>query len=550
LVHHLRRVESLYADLFEDAPSLSIEGEVAGNLIFTGAEDDPDTLKTIAGLGFSHPASVSATIRNWHRGHRRATQTLRARQLLTELIPVILSAFGRTLDPGAAFAKFDDFLAGLPAGVQLFSMFRARPELLELLADVLGSAPRLAEHLARNPSALEGLLDVSIAAPLPPVAELKADVAHTLGHADGIQDVLDLARRWANDYKLRTGVQVLRNIVDCDQAAFDLSDIAEAALDGLIPHITNEFARVHGRIPGSEMAVVALGKLGSREMTPTSDLDLIFVYDHKGADGSDGEKPLAPTRYFARLSKRIINAVSAPTAEGKLYDIDMRLRPSGNAGPIASSFEAFAKYHEEKAWTWEHMALSRARVIAGDGALGAKISDVITKTLTAPRDAGQLRDDVIDMRTRLEREFHTESPWDTKYVRGGLVDIEFIVQYLQLKHAAARPDILSTNNHDTLKRLEAAEILAPHVAAELGDALFTWHAVQMVLRLTVDSAYRNLDAAALPESLKAVLARAARCDDFTALTSHLAGISENVLGHFNRIFELPDDGRNAAARPT
>jgi glutamate-ammonia-ligase adenylyltransferase len=539
LLHHLRLVETHYADLFEETPDEFAPAGIPGNLLFTGEDDDPDTLKTLSGLGFAAPSKVSATIRAWHRARRRATQTLRARQLLTELMPVILVALGKTPDPDATFAKFDDFLSALPAGVQLFSMLRARPELLDLVAEVLGTAPRLADQLNRNPQALEGLLDASFAEPLPDAAALTADLGEFLDRARDYEELLDLARRWANDLKLRVGIQLLRNVVDGEQAARNLSDIADAALSCLVPRVEADFAATHGRVAGSGLVVLALGKLGSREMTPTSDLDLIFVYDHEDVPASDGAKPLSPGPYFARLSQRIIGAVTAATPEGKLYDVDMRLRPSGSAGPIASSLEAFRRYHEDKAWTWEHMALSRARTICGPEELRGKVEGEIARALTAPRDTGALVRDVADMRARIDREFGTDFVWETKYVRGGLVDIEFAVQFLQLRHAKDHPEILSPNNREALDRLATAGVIDAGLAAEFTSALDLWHAVQAILRLTIQGFFKKERQGEVPDALKTVIARAAGAQDFATLETRLHETASRIHNRFIELIEAP-----------
>ena len=217
----------------------------------------------------------------------------------------------------------------------------------------------------------------------------------------------------------------------------------------------------------------------------------------------------------------------------------MRLRPSGAAGPIASTFEAFRRYHDEKAWTWEHMALSRARVICGPTRLRERVEGIIYKTLTAPRDGSTLLRDVADMRARIDREFGTDFVWETKYVRGGLVDIEFIVQYLQLANAHEHPEILSTNNQEALAHLERAGILAPDKARELADALKLWHEVQAILRLTIQGFFRKEREREVPEALKRVIARAANEHDFETLEARLRETARCIHNHFVELIEAP-----------
>lgn len=538
LTHHLKRVEGHYARLFEDSPALTAANAAGGDLIFTGIEDDPGTLATLRRLGFEEPSVVSQIVRGWHHGRYRATRTERARQILTELMPGLIAAFGATPDPDGAFRRFDEFLAALPSGVQLFSMFHANPNLLTLVADVMGGAPKLSTHLARNPSAMDAVLSPDFFHPPPPVEELRRDLDGSLAEARDFQDVLDLCRRWTNDRKLQAGVQALRGLIDWTQAGAALSDVATVVLAALQRSVVDEFAKMHGRLEGAGWVIVAMGKLGGREMTPTSDLDLIFVYDHAAdATASDGRSPLDPGRYFARLSQRMINAITAPTAEGKLYEVDMRLRPSGNSGPIASHISAFVAYHENEAWTWEHMALTRARVITGDPGLAARVETVIAKTLTAARDPGKLRTDVADMRRRIAREHKAASAWDVKYIAGGVVDIEFVAQYLQLLNAHCSPEILSTSTREALARLCRVGALDSADADTLTNALRLWQAMQSMLRLSLDRDANLADADAMPEALKQALARAASEPDFQRLVVRMGETAAAAHAIFERIVD-------------
>ena len=538
LERHLRRVEARYAALFEDSPALTAAGETGGDLIFTGIEDDPGTMETLRRLGFAAPSTVAQIVRGWHHGRYRATRTERARQILTELMPALLSAFGRTPDPDAAFTRFDEFLAALPSGIQLFSMFHANPNLLSLVADVMGGAPKLSTHLARHPSAMDAVLSPDFFNPPPGAAALGAELGQALAEARNFEDILNASRRWANDRRLQVGVQALRGLIDWTQAGAALSDIATVAIVHLQRAVADEFAKVHGRIVGGQWVVLGMGKMGGREMTPSSDLDLIFVYDHAAEAGpSDGKTPLDPGRYFARLAQRTINAITAPTAEGKLYEVDMRLRPSGTSGPIASHISAFVKYHAEQSWTWEHMALTRARVVAGDAALSARVEAVIAATLTAARDPGTLQRDVAEMRARIEKEHRAASLWDVKYLRGGLVDIEFVAQYLQLRHAHGAPQVLHTSTREALAQLGAAGFLDSRDADILQGALRLWQSMQGMLRLTLDGDVRAEDHTALPEALKQGLARAASEPDFTRLVLRMEETAQDSYAVNQRIIE-------------
>ncbi len=533
LRHTLERVEDHYAHLFEDAPDLASDG----NLVFTGGEDDPDTIETISRMGFNNPKAVSATIRGWHHGRVRATRSTRAREMLTELVPALLRAMAQTANPDAAFMKFNEFLTRMPAGVPLFSMFYQNPHLLDLVAEVMGDAPRLAEHLSRHPNQLESVLETGFFDPPAAAEELSVDLDRTLAQARDFGDALDLCRRWTNDHRFQIGIQTLRKLLVPEAAAQALTDVADTVLSRLHPRVEQEFARTHGHLPGAGVAIVALGKMGSREMTATSDLDLIFIYEvPEDVTESDGPKPLSPSVYFARLTQRMINALTVKTPEGVLYEVDMRLRPSGNAGPIASSLEAFERYHEEMAWTWEHMALTRARVVSGPPDLAGRVRAVIRHTLSRRRDPDRLLRDVAEMRERMAREHRGDSPWDVKYRPGGLVDIDFLAQYLLLRHAAGHHDILVTQTASMIDRLAKAGALAPQEADDLTEALRLWTAIQAILRQTVEGRF---DAEAAPPGLREALLRAADAPSFGALVERMEDAAARVRAIYDAIIATP-----------
>jgi glutamate-ammonia-ligase adenylyltransferase len=376
-----------------------------------------------------------------------------------------------------------------------------------------------------------------------------------LARARDFEDTLDRSRRFANDHKFKVGMQILKGTLDCDAAGAALTDLADVVLAALFDRVRAEMESRHGRIgagPGTDrrraMCVVALGKLGGREITENSDLDLLFLYDDPvaGTDAdagarSDGPRPLAASQYFARLSQQLITAVSAPTAEGKLYDVDMRLRPSGNAGPIATSLAAFERYQAASAWTWEHMALTRARVVAGPDDLGAHAAAAIRTALTVPRDADKLRAAVLDMRARLARGHPPASLWDVKYADGGLIDVEFIAQYLQLLHAHRKPEVLDTNTGTALARLEETGAVTPEDAKCLIRAGRLWRTIQGMLRFTYEGVF-NEEAA--PAGLRLALARAAETPDFEALKAEMNDTARRVRAIFTRL--IGDPGTTAA----
>ena len=533
LVKRLQTVEGHYARLFEDSPSLAS----SGNLVFTGGENDPETVATIAAMGFAGADTVCATIRGWHHGRIRATRSTRARELLTELTPSLLQALAATSNPDDAFLRLDEFLSRLPAGVPVFSLFYSNPSLLELVAELMGNAPKLAEHLARHTTQLDAVVAPSFFEPPLPADKLVEDLDKALNEAGDIQEVLDVSRRWAADHKFQVGVQTLRNMLEADRAARAFSDIADAVLTSLCPKVEDELARANGRVEGGQWVILAMGKMGGHEMTATSDMDLILIYDCPDpAPESVGGRPMAASAWFARLTQRIVNALTAKTAEGTLYEVDMRLRPSGNSGPIATSLVSFDRYQQESAWTWEHMALTRARVVCGSPELAAKVSAIIHRTLTAPRDTDTLVADVADMRERMAREHKAANRWEVKHLRGGLVDIEFTAQWLQLHHGAGHPDILACNTRDVLERACAAGLISRGDHDSLVEAWRLWSAVQLVLRQTLAGAF---DEATAPQGLKEVMARATGLIDFKTLVDRMDDCAKAAHEVFERLVGTP-----------
>ena len=533
LTAQLTAVESVYARLFEEAPSLS----APGNLVFTGAEDDPETLKTLRGLGFADPTAIATIVRAWHHGRYRATRSARARELLTELVPALVAAFGATPNPDSAFLRFDEFLGRLPAGVAFFSLFYNNPGILSLVAEIMGAGTRLADAVARRPLLLDAVLTANFFDPPPPRAELAKELEAMLDRASHYEELLDLARRWVGDRKFQIGVHLLRHRLDGESSGAAYADIAETALAALLPRVAADFATSHGVLAGGALVVLALGKLGSREMTATSDLDLVVIYDvAEGAEMSDGARPLSAAAYYARLAQRYINALTAPTSEGALYEVDMRLRPSGSSGPLATSLAAFRRYHDEAAWTWEHMALTRARIVAGPPQLSGAVAGAIAAVLTRPRDPDRLVVDVDDMRRRIADERRDPPIWHVKHVRGGMVDIEFIAQYLQLRAAAATPGVLDVNTIAALKKLGAVGALAPDAATGLVAALTLWRDVQGLLKLTAEEPFDEM--AATP-SLRALLAAGAGSVDFPALKADMEAAARRALAHYETIVAQP-----------
>ena len=532
----LLTVERHYAALFEREPDLG-GGSI---LVFTGTGEDPETLKTLGGMGFKEPSAISGRIRAWHHGHIRATRSTRARELLTELTPALLTSLQNQPDRDAAFRLFDEFLTGLPSGVQLFSLLRANPELLNLLADVMGAAPRLAYHLSRNVDLFDAMLTPDFFERLPDRSALAAELATHLRDSRDLEDTLDICRRWAHGRQFQAGLQILSGIARAEVAARTLADIAEVVITCLLPAAQRRMAAQHGVIPGGAFVVLGLGKLGAHELTVGSDLDLVFVYEAPADAHSDASRPLPAATYYARLGQRLVSNLSAKTAEGTLYEIDMRLRPSGNAGPIATTAANFAQYHAETAQPWELQALTRARVVAGDPDLAARVAAGIWANLARPRDLPALARAIRAMRERIFKEHGSGQAWNLKHAPGGLVEIEFAVQHLKLAHAHACPGLRHTAMRETLAVIAQAGLLAADRVQELAHAHALHQALQAVLRLSTSDRFEPKTA---PPRLLDALVRAAALAlegepppaDFAALERRLVESQRAVRQIFDEL---------------
>ena len=528
VVSTLETVQRHYLRLFEASAPLA---STKGSLVFTGVEDDPETIVTLKDLGFDDPSHIAGAIRGWHHGRIRATRSARARELLTRLVPILLDALAESADPDAAFAQFDRFVSRLPGGVQLFSMFLANPHLLHQVATICGSAPRLADYLARSPRVLDALIDPGFLTTLPSREELDRSLGQQLAAAMDYEASLDAARRFAKEQIFRVGVQVIEGTASAEQAGPAFAAIAESVITGLLATTENELATSAGHVPGGAFSVIAMGKLGGRETTADSDLDLIFVYDApEAADASDGAKPLAVSVYYGKLAQRLIGALTVPTSEGVLYEVDMRLRPTGNKGPVAVSLESFARYHAGEAWTWERMALTRARVVCGSDAIRARVEAVLTEALANTQPQEQIKADAAEMREKLAAQFPGKNRWDLKFAPGGLVDIEFIAQTLQLTQAQRR--LFDTNTVAALQKLSDAKALSAADAQTLISTARIENALTQVLRIAVDGTLKPEEASS---GLKALLARAAGTRDFETLEASLADAQSRVRGIFNRL---------------
>ncbi|PWR23741.1 bifunctional [glutamine synthetase] adenylyltransferase/[glutamine synthetase]-adenylyl-L-tyrosine phosphorylase [Zavarzinia compransoris] len=533
LLFHLAAIQRRFSALFaaEDAADpASLRNHLP--------EAEAALSQRLAEAGFQEPAKAAGLVIGWRVGRYRCFRHERARALVEGIAPVLLQAFARTAEPDVALLRFDQFLSRLPAGVQLFSLLDANRALLDLLAEIMGAAPLLAELLARRPGLLDAVVGGEALRPLSEAEALRADMETALCDVTDYQDLLDAVRRWTADKRFAVGIQLLRGLIGHEAAGQALTLVAEAGIERLTAAVAGQFAEAHGDIPGGGFAVLGFGKLGGRELTVTSDLDLVFVFSvPDGTIGSDGGKPLTPGLYYTRLGQRLISALSALTAEGSLYEVDMALRPAGSKAPLVPTLKGFDDYYRGEAWTWEHLALTRARLVVSTSEMfGAAVTRTLDTLKHLKRDPARVFGDIAAMRGRMDKDRPARSRWDLKLCPGGLVDIEFIAQALLLAAAPGLPAPLPTGTGAMLDLLGAQGLLPAADALPLRRGLGLAAGLAAMLRLTAGDGF---DPEHAPAPLKALLARHAGVADFAAVEAALDAARPPVRALFGRLIGDP-----------
>ncbi|MEM9317602.1 MAG: glutamine-synthetase adenylyltransferase [Pseudomonadota bacterium] len=458
-----------------------------------------------------------------------ALRSERGQAIFDRLRPELLSRLIGSARPDEALANFDGFLRGLPAGVQLFSLFEANPTLIDLIVDISATTPGLSRYLSRHSSVLDAVLAGEFFAPWRGAAELGAELTAALAGLD-YEAALDAARRWQKEWHFRVGVHLLRGLIAAPEAAAQYSDLAEAVVATLWPLAQAEVARRHGPAPGKGGAVVAMGSLGSRDMAAASDLDLLVIYEAARIEASDGPRPLHPRAWYAKATKALVAAISAPTAQGVIYAVDMRLRPSGRQGPVATGLGAFRDYQRHEAWTWEHLALTRARAIAGPAELGRQIEAVRLNVLAERRDRAAVLVDTAAMRQRLSQAGRQGDGIAVKPGPGGMQDIALLAQAGAL--------LAGSHARDATGQIAAAQatgLIDAAAADALSRAAALFGAISQGSQLLGD---RPLAPEAMGAGGRDFLARLAGASDWEALLSQSASAraeAQAIIAH-----ALPD----------
>lgn len=497
--------------------------------------------------GYADVRSVLNTVNKWMQGKYRAVQTNRAKKLVQSFLPTLLHEFAQSPKPESVIARFDRFLEQLPAGVQLFSMLQANPGLFKLLGRILGLAPALADTLSKQPSLWDAMLEPDFFDPLPDVDILSDQLKIYMQQCKDYQDILDYIRRWTHEKKFQVAIQTLEGIANIAESGPALTAIADTAIKALLPMVQEEFAQKHGSFSSGGLAMLAMGKYGGKELTFTSDLDVVFLYSVDDMTAlSDGARPLSPSAYYSRLAQQSITAITALTSEGRLYEVDTRLRPSGNQGPLVVTLKTFQDYYSKAAWTWEHMALTRARIVYAPKDLSSPLMDTIYTTLSSGRDTDKLKRAVQKMRAMLFREFGSELIWNIKHTRGGLVDMEFIVQFLLLKHGGTEPSLFVPILPKAVKKLHDQAILTTPQSETILQSHHIQQTIQSILRISV--AHHPKSSNDIPAALKAILLQVLNVQTFADVEDTLLQAQKalhavyiDLIGDYLSPEEIPKD---------
>ena len=524
-LHGLTDADALIATI---APITAVVAAVYDRMVDAGGSEGPRLAdeglpleEQLTDLGYADPVAVMQRLARWRSGKIRAIRSPSARDAFEAVLPAIMAALAQAPDSDRAIARFDNMIEAMPSAINVFRLLEARPGLLQLVADILSYAPTLADDLGRQSRYLDALIDTS-AMHLPgDVSALQDAMQRRIGNAD-YQSTLDIVRDYVGEKRFALGVQLIEGRSDALAISQAYAHLAEASLETLTTATLAEFEKAHGKIPGGELIILALGRLGGEALTHASDLDIILLFSGDHLAESDGPRSLGATQYFNRLAQRVIAAMSVATASGALYEIDTRLRPSGADGLLCASVKSFDQYQRQNAWTWEHMALTRARVLFGSAGARGQVAEIIRDVLHTKRDIPKLRHDIATMRKDMAAHKPPKGALDVKLLPGGLVDMEFIIHALQLEtHDGMRPQLGPAID---------ALVAAGHLHADFAKAFALMARLLVMVRLIAP------DCAAPPQAAQMLIAHSLGFDDWDGLTHALREYRGVVMNQWQSLF--------------
>ncbi len=521
LQHHLDIAAGEFSKYFFEAKS----NPESRKIISSAPENDNSGLEEISRIGFSNPEIIRNTIQSWASGLYRSTRSRQAQEVLPAVIPKILNRLGFTDNPDSCFYDFDALLRSLPSGVQLLPLLHSRPEVLEILIKIIALAPALSATMQKYPIVIEDLINPDFFLPL----KIGKKTDNDIPTPASFESRLNALQLWVNSKKFQAGVHLLTGLASGNDTGTFIAETAAEAVEKTARWLHESFAENYGIIPDSKSAILLLGRNGSGEAILSSDLDIIFIYDYKNEDAvSSGKVKLDIKTYYGRFVQRYINTLTSVGRNGKIWEVDMRLRPSGNSGPLATGLQSFIKYQEEEAWTWEHMALTKAKMVYGN----LPLPDIIRNILARKRNLSALKQDILAMREKISKEHKPESYLDLKNLAGGMTDIEFIAQYLQLAYAYQYPDILQGNTLKVLTSARDAKLLKSAAA----DFMISFY--QRMLSLRALYALSGASVSKLPKALNERLNIVAGSDKSKSTEDKIMQDSAQVQEIFKQILEL------------
>ena len=498
--------------------------------ILAGRQGAADAVSAMEAAGFAKPEPAVEILRGWLAGRHASTASEAVRASLAEVLEDIVEALGKTPDPDRALARLDAFLSRLPGDLPLFPMLRANTWLANLIAVVMGVAPRMADLLDANPHLLQAALDPSFFLPMPGPSALAAELLERLGQDGSFRERVDRAAAWADDRQFQVGVQTLQNLISLDEASASRSHIARAVTEVLYREVAGDLRRHRGEPAGRGCAIVALGDFGAEEMTFGSPLQLLFVAD---IDGTAGGGPVeAARRFHGRAARRLGAALRRRTRAGALYETDLSLMPlSTLEAAAASATDLPLERHGLDGDSVSLATLSRAAVIGGDSEAMVDAEAAIQDILSARRDAVRLGATMAAMRKRRLAEIEAEDPFDLRNVAGGLRDLEIMARHLQWTYAHRSPGVLAGGVAAAFEALAGADVVTADEGQSLAGAVRLQRGVEAFLRLTWSHDAPVRDA---PDTLKARLADALACDGFDALEGRLRDAQQQAFAAFRK----------------
>lgn len=517
----VRRIESVAGevhDLYRTRFNVPESERDITAVLLDGPDEHPDAVAMLEAAGFTRTPAAIETLRGWAEGQHASTSTERARTIIREILHEIVDALGRTPDPDRALARLDRFLAALPEDPSFFSMLRANTWLLNLIAVVMGNAPRMADLLEGNPRLLQAVLDPSFFLPIPEREQLARELEERLAGRTDATERGEQVAAWAGDRRFQVAVQALENLITVDEASASLSDVAGTVIERLLGDVLDGMHERRGPVPGGGCAVVASGRLGAGEMIFGSDLDLLVVADFEAGAGPAGTSPVEARTFYRDTATELLSRLRSPSTYGRLYELDERLRESGEIALPVTTLEEFRDHHAGAASTSELMTLTRSSVICGDPATSEAVSAAIEGALARRRDPARLLADVARRREAIAAENPSEDSFDVQHVRGGLMDLESLAQYLLLRHAHESPEVLVGATAACFEALGAAGLIPEDEARFLAGAVRMQRTLQAMLRLTCSQEAAVRDA---PAPMRLKLATALECAGLDELDAKL-----------------------------